>query len=70
MQVSVSLPRSTPILRCARKPPALARAGRKHAMRDYGTGSHVRRHGYESSLIYFQDVGAELSEHTTSRTMR
>lgn len=29
----------------------------KHALRDFGTAMHyVRRHGYESSLIYFKDV--------------
>jgi outer membrane assembly lipoprotein YfiO len=40
----------------------------KKAQRDYGTGAHyVRRHAYESSLIYFKDV---VKDYPNTKTVR
>ena len=40
----------------------------KKASKDYGTGMHyVRRHGYESSLIYFKDVVRNYPNTKTAR---
>ena len=39
-----------------------------HAQKDYGTGMHyVRRHAYESSLIFFKDVVKNFSMTKTAR---